>query len=118
MELIQVRDEILKKIKCLEEGRLKFKQRSADKATAISNYDRKLAIEIIKIKNGQTTEIDGLQIPAKLSASEREKIAKGLCADEKLDVEMAEGMYKAAVSNMNALQAELNGLQSINKHLD
>jgi len=47
-----------------------------------------------------------------------EKIAKGICYQEKLNMELAEAQYKNAIVGMSAIQAELNGFQSIYRHLE
>ena len=50
METITLSKKIEDKIELLSKMRLEIKERATKKAEAISNYDRKLAIEIITIK--------------------------------------------------------------------
>jgi hypothetical protein len=45
-------------------------------------------------------------------------VAKGICSQARNDMEIADGLYKSVISNIDSVQAELNGLQSINRHLD
>jgi len=93
------------KISQLEQMRGAIKQRATDKAKAISEYDKVLAKHIILLReDGHPTTIV-------------EKLAKGQCYSERYDMELADGLYKSLISNMNCVQAELNGLQSINRHL-
>jgi hypothetical protein len=46
-----------------------------------------------------------------------DSIAKGSCAGLKGDVTHAEIKYKAIILNLQVLQSQLNGFQSINRHL-
>ena len=105
MDIKSIADEIEKKIRELESGRKIIGQRAEKKAEAIANYDKALAIKIITLKNEGTP------------LSIVDKIARGECWQEKLEMEKAEGMYRAAVSGMDSLAAELNGWQSIYRHL-
>ena len=87
------------------------------KAKAISKYDRSLALTMIKLKNGLIKEFEGIVIGI-LTAGDRKILAEGMVWQECLDKEAADGMYKACLSNIEAIKAELNGLQSMNKHLE
>jgi len=116
MELIKIAELIESKIKTLERGRHELEPRAKAKAEAIANYEKALAKKLIQLKNGITFQLDGETIenpPATLS----EKIARGLCYDEKIKSELAEAQYKNAVIGLQTIQAELNGLQSINRYL-
>ena len=115
MEPVEVSKLILEKVNQIEKTRTFSKKRGDRKSLALSNYDRALATTIVKLKNGVEFEIDGEKIvnpPATLI----EKIAKGICYEEVLEKEVAEIEYKSLISNLNALQSELNGLQSINRY--
>ena len=74
---------------------------------AISDYDKQLKIAIVVLKE-----------EGKFPATLIEKIAKGVCSDHRLTLELAEVGYKSCISNLEALKAQLNGYQSIYKHLD
>ena len=103
--VINVANAIDHKIKQLEQMRAAIKQRATDKAMAISEYDKALAKSILMLREkGHPTTII-------------EKVAKGECWSARYDMELADGLYKSLISNMNCVQAELNGLQSINRHL-
>jgi len=43
---------------------------------------------------------------------------QGICWEECLKRTDADGCYKGLITIMESLKAELNGLQSINKHLE
>ena len=120
-DLIIITNEIKTKIALLEKMRSVVKERGDNKADAIALYDRTLAINIIKLKNmqkGETIDFEGIEIKAPLPTTIIEKIAKGLSYNEKLNMEKADAEYKSAITNINTVQAELNALQSIYRHLD
>ena len=116
-ELFRVAQQIENRIQALSVGRKELASRTKSKAGAISNYERAIAITIIQLKNGIEFTLEGSVVRNPI-ASIAEKIAKGICWKEKLDMEQAEGEYKAAIVGMQALQAELCGYQSIYKHLE
>ena len=116
-DILLIADEIHKKIDILEKMRVQIKDRAERKAETIAEYDRKLAVNIMKLKNGIEMELDGEKIsnpPATLI----EKIAKGIIWKERLEMEKADGLYKSIISNIDSVQSELNGLQSINRYLE
>ena len=117
MELYAVATKIEEKIKTLEMGREILKDHAKNKALAIANYDKVIAITIIKLKNGVEFDLDGNKVKNPL-ATITEKIAKGICYQERLDAELAEAEYKNGIVGMSAIQAELNGYQSIFRHLE
>lgn len=118
MEIVKIADEIQNKIAGLADCRNKLKTKGDAKARAIADYDRALAIKMIQLKNGKEFEMgDGEKIvspPVTLI----EKIAKGLCYQERLNLEVAENDYKSLNTFIDCLQTEINALMSINKHLD
>jgi len=87
--------------------RREIEAKGTARAKAISNYDKRMRIAIVTLK-------DEGKFPATLI----EKIAKGVCAPEIEEREIAESGYRACISNLEALKAQLNGYQSIYKHLD
>ena len=117
MELYQVATKIEEKIKTLELGREVLKERAEEKARTISNYDKQMAITLIKLKNGVEFDLDGNKVKNPL-ATISEKIAKGICFQEKLDMELGEAAYKNAIVGMQAISSELNAYQSIFRHLE
>ncbi len=111
------KEEILHKIKELRIARSVIFRSAIHKAQAISDYVRKVAITEVKLKNGLIDKIDGIEI-GKVTASAAHKIAEGICWKELFKKEKMEGLYKANISNIESIRAELNGLQSVNKHLE
>lgn len=116
MEIIQISKEIETRIGLLAIARKELAERASLKAVTIAEYDKALAITLIKLREGIEIEFEGHKIKG-LPVSVMEKIAKGMCWQERLAMEEAAASYGVAVSGMNSLQAELNGMQSIYRHL-
>ncbi|KKN78853.1 hypothetical protein LCGC14_0346250 [marine sediment metagenome] len=107
MEVKQVADRIESIVIEIGKFRKQIEGKGAERAKAISNYDMRLGIAIVTLK-------DEGKFPATLI----EKIAKKVCAPDRERLELAESGYKACISNLTALMAQLNGYQSIYRHLD
>lgn len=116
-DVLLIAHEIEAKIKEIDQARKLLGKRAKRKSEAISEYDKQLAITIIKIKNGEVMEFEG-KLLLKLPAVTYEKIARGICWKEKLELETAEALYKNVIVTLQALQAELNGYQSIFRYLE
>lgn len=116
-------NEIREKIAEIKQARKRIFAAATEKAESISNYDRAIAITVLKLKNRLITEMadpetgEVINIP-QLPATTLPLIAKGICWMHSGRKEEAEAMYKAILSNLDAIKAELNGLQSISKHLE
>jgi hypothetical protein len=92
-----------------------LKERAEAKSRTIAVYDAKLAKTIISLRNGKEFEIDGEWIkdpPVTII----DKIARGVCWKDKLEMEKAEALYKNNIVTLNSIQAILNAYQSINKY--
>ena len=59
METQKTADQIDKKIALLEEGRATILKSAEAKAKTIGQYDKKLAIVLIKLKNGESLSLEG-----------------------------------------------------------
>ncbi len=102
-----VADAILKKVKHLELGRTKIDKLAKAKAETLVEFKKQVAISTATKKaNGTPTTIIDKVI------YEDEPLRDALYASD-----MAEMSYKAFIVKMDALKAELNGWQSINRHL-
>lgn len=117
MELIQVKDCIESLIKEIGKTRREIEEKGREKAVAISDYDRQLAVTLATLRNGDNYTLAGKTYPAP-PITIMEKLAKGICCTERYNLEIADSAYKACISNLEALKAQLNGYQSIYKHLD
>ena len=107
MEVLQVAKQIEDKIHLLERGRGELEALAREKARTIGEYDKALSTTILRHKS-----------EGKLQATLIEKVSKGQCHKERLAMELADALYKVQTVKMNAVQAELNGWQSINRYLD
>lgn len=115
MELIKVQQSIEERIDLVSKTRSVLRKLAKEKADTIAEYEKQMAITILKLKNGVITKFEGENIQG-LPATVLEKVAKGICYQERLNADLAEANYKSAVVALQALQAELNGFQSIYKH--
>ena len=117
MDIISVSKKIQEKIKTLELGREILRERATEKANAIGEYEKQIAKTLIGLKNGKEYEIEGEKIQNP-PASYAEKIARGLCYQEKITAELGEMGYKNAIVGMQAIQTEANAYQSIFRYLE
>jgi hypothetical protein len=97
--------------------RREIEDKGKARASAIKIYDMKLAIALATLRNAETYELQGVKYKSP-PVSIAEKIAKGIVAQEREVMELAESAYKACISNLEALKAQLNGYQSIFRHLE
>lgn len=107
IQVTKIAKDIESKIRLLEVGRDGLEELARNKAHAIGAYDKALQITILKLKDA-----------GKLQATLIEKVAKGECHKERADLELADALYKIQIVKMNAVQAELNGWQSVYRHLE
>jgi len=84
------------------------------KANGSANYDKALAVAILKLKNGVIREFEGQKIEG-LPATVLTSIAKGIIYKEAFDKEAGEALYKSLLTKIEARKAILNGHQSISK---
>ena len=106
MELMQVAKAIEDIIAEIGKFRKQIEDKGILKAQAIKNYDMKMDVAIVELKD------EG--VPVTLIRDR----AKGKCAEYRYELELAEAGYKACISNIEALKAQLNGCQSIFRYLD
>lgn len=116
-DILTVADRIEMKIAEMERQRGSLKGLAEQKARAISNFAKRVTKTELKLKNGLITEWEGIRV-GKVAASTARKIAEGMCWFELNDKEEQEALYKAKVVTLESIRAELNGLQSISKHLE
>ena len=116
MELIDIAKQIELCIQESRKARLILKERGIKRAETATAYDREIAMTLIALKNGVEFDLDGQKI-LNPPTTTTDKIAKGICWKEKLEAEKADAMYKSVISNLNAIQAEMNAFQSLHKNL-
>ena len=117
MEILHIAEQIDKKIQQLDKGKDLLENAAKEKARTLADYDLAIAKTLAGLKNGAEFELGGQKIkdPA---ISLAEKYARGICAEQKFDAEMAEGQYKAIITKLNVIMAQMNGYQSINRYLE
>ncbi len=119
MELLDIGREILAKVSLLEKMRVEIRQRAEAKAEAGAAYDRILAVTIVQLRAGKIFDVDGEMVSGEgMPANLVEKIAKGITWREAMAANKSEALYKALISNIDAVQSELNAYQSLNRNLD
>ncbi len=106
MEPVKVGIEIEKAIVALGKEGLKSKKLIEAKARAMADYDKCLGV-----RTGALKAIG-------MAVSIIEKTAKGDASEYLYKKIVAEETLKAHYSRMGQLEAQLNGLQSLNKHLE
>lgn len=116
MDPILVADSINAKIQELEALKQSLPSLAEEKAKTESDYEKAIAVTIVSLINGKEFQLDGRTIHNPPNAM-LDKIAKGICWQEKLAFEMADGKYRNALKIIDMTEAQLNGFQSINRHL-
>jgi len=117
MDVIPVANRIERKISELVDARKGLAALARKKAMTAGAYAKKLAVVVVQLRNGQKLTINGHTITDP-PVSIIEKLAKGVCSEEQIAMDLAEAQYKMAVEQLDCIRAELNGYQSINRHLD
>ena len=102
-------------IKQLETAKKHIKERSEKKAEASAQYDKAVASVLIGLRNGKAYELDGVAI-SEPPASIMDKVARGICWQEKLNMDLAEAEYKSLITGIELTQSQLMGWQSIFKY--
>jgi len=116
-DIVEVANQIQTKIRQLALGRDIIKERAREKADAVGEYEKEIAKTLIGLKNGKEFTLEGETIKDP-PASITEKIARGICYQEKINAELKEMEYKNAIIGMQSLESELMGYQSIFRHLE
>ena len=116
MEAVEVAKEIEAKIEELELLKKELPAAIYQQGKTASDYDKQLALTIIRLRNGAEIEFQGHTIKDP-PVTILERIAKGICYNEALTMDTAEGKLKAIDSAIRITMAQLNGFQSINRYL-
>ena len=116
MEALEIAKQIQDKIEELELLKKELPEAIYKQGKSASEYDKQLALIVIRLRNGSEFEFEGHTIKNP-PVSIIERIAKGICYKSALDRDMAEGKLKAIDSAIKTTMAQLNGFQSINRYL-
>jgi len=117
MDAISVSLQIERLIKSIDEIRASIRARGDERARAAAEYDKAVTITLIRLKNGEAMELDGHRIQSP-PASVMDKLARGMCWQERMKADEADGAYKSAVTNLDAVMAQLNAFQSLFRYQD
>ena len=116
MEIIDVAKRINDKILLLEKGRGELRSRSISAAETTAEYEKQMAITLLKLENGVIDSWEGYDCKG-IAKSNMDKIAKGICWQYRLSMDKADKEYRLTVVKLDTIKSELNGLQSINRYL-
>ena len=116
-DIIKYQAAITGAIGALGTERKRLQELSVNKAKALSEYDKQIALAMAKLGLGETVVLEGVEITAKIASNLKEK-AKGVCFEYLCSKILAEDAYKNCITNIDCLKAQLNGFQSIYRHLD
>lgn len=117
MDIITINRQITDNIILLRKIRDQLKFRADDKAKALGEYEKKLAVTILKLRNSESVEFEGETI-TNPPVSIIEKLAKGICYKESIARDIAESNYKNAIIGLQSVQAIINALQSMLRYVD
>ncbi len=117
MNVIDVSEKIQGKIAEIDKFRKVLRERAEKKAQTVAEYDKQIALILMGLRNGKSYELDGEKITDPPTTI-MEKIAKGICWKEKLEMDTAEVLYKSVITNLDCVCSQLNGFQSINRYLE
>ena len=117
MTPLEIGQQIEGRIQVMAKARASLNELASSKANTCVHYEKKLAITLLRLKNGDIPTWEG-QAVDKIPATIMSKVAQGMCHESKLEAELAESAYKSHVIKLDCMKAELNGYQSVNRHLD
>lgn len=116
MEINTIAQKIEERINLLSEGRKKLVELGENKAKASAHYEMTIAKTLMQLKNGVELKV-GEETIKNPPASIMDKLARGICFQERMDADMAENAYKSAIVIMKTIESETNAYQSINKFI-
>ena len=105
---------ITKIIDELGSRRKQIEQLGKDKATTEAKYKKHRAITMAELGHGAEFDIEKTTITSKTATGLKEK-AEGICWEYIQDMMIAESAYKACLTNIECLKAQLNAFQSLYK---
>ncbi len=116
MEALEIAKAISDKIEELELLKVELPKAIYQQGKAAAEYDKILALTIVRLRSGSEIELEGYTVKDP-PVTILERVAKGICHKEALDMDTAEGKLKAIDSAIRITMAQLNGFQSINRYL-
>lgn len=116
-DILRTRDKIEHKIAELEIARSYIEQYALEKAEAIANYEKEIALTLVKLNAGTISRWKNEEI-GKINATNLLTVAKGICYQFQFEKEEKSAQYSGLVTRIDCIKAELNGYQSINRYLE
>ena len=118
-DLLKIAKEIQARIGEISDIRSVVRERGQFKANAKIVYEKKLAVVMVSLKQGATFYIDQVKVEGgNVPVSNIRDIARGICYQERLDMEVTEADYKSAIVNISAVESQLNAWQSLLRYID
>lgn len=117
MEIIKISSNIENIIKEIGKCRREIESKGKNRAKTLMEYDKALAVCMATLRNDKNYMLAGKEYD-KPPVSIIEKLAKGICAQQRYNLEIAEASYKASIKNLEALMAQLNAYQSLFRYME
>ncbi len=116
MELLEISHKIEEKNLELDDFKKSLVELAKNKVFSASEYEKVVALTLISLRNGKSYEFEGQTIENPPTTI-MEKIVKGICWRESLAKDSADAKYNNIIKKIDIVKAQLNGYQSIYKHL-
>ena len=104
MELLDVQQEIMNKIRAIDKGMDLLVPYAEKKCKKIAEYDKVLAERILSIKKDNPVTVC-------------KELAKGECSDEREVMEVSVDAYKILNKKLDLITEQLGALRTVNKYL-
>lgn len=101
-------------IRKIEEYCGRLIQAGDEKSVSLVDYEKEIAITILKLKNGAIETWEGQEVK-NLPATLIPVVAKGICFKYSFDKEIGDTNYKTIIVTIEAMKSQLNALQSLIK---
>ena len=115
-DMVKIAERIKAKIASLEGLVKQIKSVALKTAQNSAEYEKQLAVTIVKLQNGVSFELEGV-VASDIKQTTLEKVARGICYDYALKRDTAQAMYKGLITRIEAEKAILNGWQSVFRYL-
>ena len=104
-------------ISAIGEERRRLDDLAEHKARTKATWKKTRTTTMVSLRGGMTFDIGDVKVGYK-SESNLRSDAEGIISELEYDMDVAESAYKNCIVNLDCLRAQLNGKQSINRHLD
>ena len=108
----RIADTITKIIEELGTLRRKIEKLGEEKARTESEYDKQIALAMVKLEAGKPVFLDDVAITS-TTATNLDKKAKAVCSEFRYKMLLAESKYKGCLTNIECLKSQLNAYQSL-----